>query len=29
MFFVFLYKDTLLSTNNLPSTLPSIVVDAL
>jgi hypothetical protein len=29
MFFVLLYKDTLLSTNNLPSTLPSIVFDAL
>jgi hypothetical protein len=25
MFFVLLYKDTLLSTNNLPSTLPSVV----
>jgi hypothetical protein len=29
MFFVLLYKDTLLSTSNLPSTLPSIVFDAL
>ena len=29
MFFVLLYKDNLLSTNNLPSTLPSIVFDAL
>jgi hypothetical protein len=29
MFFVLLYKDALLSTNNLPSTLPSIVFDAL
>jgi hypothetical protein len=29
MFFVLLYKDTLLSTNNLPSTLPSSVFDAL
>jgi hypothetical protein len=29
MLFVLLYKDTLLSTNNLPSTLPSIVFDAL
>jgi hypothetical protein len=29
MFFVLLYKDTLLSTNNLPYTLPSIVFDAL
>ena len=29
MFFVLLYKDTLLSTSNLPYTLPSIVFDAL
>ena len=29
MFFVLLYKDNLLSNNNLPSTLPSIVFDAL
>jgi hypothetical protein len=29
MFFVLLYKDTLLSTNNLPYTLQSIVFDAL
>jgi hypothetical protein len=29
MFFVLQYKDTLLSTNNLPSTLPSSVFDAL
>jgi hypothetical protein len=29
MFFVLLYKDNLLSTNNLPSTLPSIVFDEL
>jgi hypothetical protein len=29
MFFVLLYKETLHSTNNLPSTLPSIVFDAL
>jgi hypothetical protein len=29
MFFVLLYKDTLLSTNNLPSTLPSVVFDVL
>jgi hypothetical protein len=29
MFFVLLYNDTLLSTNNLPSTFPSIVFDAL
>jgi hypothetical protein len=29
MFFVLLYKYNLLSTNNLPSTLPSIVFDAL
>jgi hypothetical protein len=29
IFFVLLYKDTLLSTNNLPYTLPSIVFDAL
>jgi hypothetical protein len=29
MFFVLLYKDSLLSTNDLPSTLPSIVFDAL
>jgi hypothetical protein len=29
MFFVLLYKDTLLSTNNLPYTLPSIVFDTL
>ena len=29
MFFVLLYKDNLLSTNNLPSTFPSIVFDAL
>jgi hypothetical protein len=29
MLFVLLYKDILLSTNNLPSTLPSIVFDAL
>jgi hypothetical protein len=29
MFFVLLYRDTILSTNNLPSTLPSIVFDAL
>jgi hypothetical protein len=29
MFFMLLYKDNLLSTNNLPSTLPSIVFDAL
>jgi hypothetical protein len=29
MFFVLLYKDTLLCTNNLPSTLPSIVFDTL
>jgi hypothetical protein len=29
MLFVLLYKDTLLSTNNLPSTLPSVVFDVL
>jgi hypothetical protein len=29
MFFVLLYKDTLLSTNHLPSTLPRIVFDTL
>jgi hypothetical protein len=29
MFFVLLYKDNLLSTNNLPSTLPSIIFDEL
>jgi hypothetical protein len=29
MFFVLLYKDTLLSTNNLPSALPSVVFDVL
>jgi len=29
MFFVLLYKDTLLSTNNLPSTLTSVVFDVL
>jgi hypothetical protein len=29
MFFVLLYKDNLLSTNDLPSTLPSIVFNAL
>jgi hypothetical protein len=29
MFFVLLYKDNLLFTNDLPSTLPSIVFDAL
>jgi hypothetical protein len=29
IFFVLLYKDTLLSTNNLPSTLPSVVFDVL
>jgi hypothetical protein len=29
MFFVLLYKDNLFSTNDLPSTLPSIVFDAL
>ena len=29
MFFVLLYKDTLLSTNNLPSTLPSVIFDVL
>jgi hypothetical protein len=29
MFFVLLYKDNLLSTNNLPSTFPSIVFDEL
>jgi hypothetical protein len=29
MFFVLLYKDTLLSTNNLTSTLPSVVFDVL
>jgi hypothetical protein len=29
IFFVLLYKDTLFSTNNIPSTLPSIVFDAL
>jgi hypothetical protein len=29
MFFVLIYKDTLLSTNDLPSTLPSVVFDVL
>jgi hypothetical protein len=29
MFFVLLYKDTLISTNNLPTTLPSVVFDVL
>jgi hypothetical protein len=29
MFFVLLYKDTLFTTNNLPSTLPSVVFDVL
>jgi hypothetical protein len=28
-FFVLMYKDTLLSTNTLPSTLPSVVLDVL
>jgi hypothetical protein len=29
MFFVLLYKDALLSTNTLPSTLPSVILDVL
>jgi hypothetical protein len=29
IFFVLLYKDTLLSTNTLPSTLPSVILDVL
>ena len=29
MFYVLLYKDNFLSTNDLPSTLPSVVFDAL
>ena len=29
MFFVLLYKDNFLSTNDLPSTLPSAVFDVL